>query len=39
MKYLKGECLPRKVEDPIFQITEKTKEESQKGENLSEDTP
>ena len=29
VKYLKGECQPRKVEDPIFQITEKMKEQSQ----------
>ena len=31
VKYLKGEWPPRKVEDPIFQITEKMKEETQKG--------
>jgi len=34
VKYLNLECQPRKVEDPIFQITEKTKEESQKGEKF-----
>ena len=31
VKYLKGEWWPRKVEDTIFQITEKMKEETQKG--------
>ena len=35
VKYLKSECQPRKVEkDPIFQITEKMKEESQEGEKF-----
>ena len=34
VKYLKGEWRPRKVEDPIFQITEKMKEKTQKGRNI-----
>ena len=35
VKYLKSECQPQKVEkDPIFQITEKMKEESQEGEKF-----
>ena len=45
VKYLKGECRPPKVMDPIFQITEKMKEQSQDGEkfiraySLDDDSP
>lgn len=45
VKYLKGECRRPKVMDPIFQITEKMKEQSQDGEkfiraySLDDDSP